>query len=66
MELTVWDHILGATRAATQQDIDILQAKADAYGRMIHESRAIEFSLSEKVGQINDRARMAKLGDISA
>ena len=66
MALTVWDSTLAASRGATQADIDILQAKADAYGRMIHESRAIEFSLSEKVGQITDRARMAKLGDISA
>jgi hypothetical protein len=65
MALTIWDAQLGASREATQEDIDRLQAKADAFGRLVHEIRAVEGSLFRTMSEIEERARMAKLsGDL--
>lgn len=57
MAVTVWDPDLGATREATQVDIDTLQAKADAYGRLVGEFRSVEEALFRSKFQIEERAR---------
>lgn len=57
MALTVWDQSLGASREATQEDIDIMQAKVNAFGRFVSEVRLYEQNLSAEIGQIQDRYR---------
>ena len=55
MALTVWDQSLGSTREATQQDIDLLQAQANALGRInaeitdvLQALRAVVISIQQK------------------
>ena len=66
MALTVWDSTLAASRGATQADIDILQAKAEAYGRLVNEFRSTDRALMDKMLEIDERARTSKMlsGDL--
>jgi hypothetical protein len=57
MALTIWDPAMGASREANQADIDVLQAKADAFGRFVAEFRGMEQRLSEDIAQIRERWR---------
>lgn len=59
MALTVWDEPMGASREATQQDIDILQAKVDAFGRFVTEFRHFEQRLANDIELIKERYRVS-------
>ena len=59
MALTIWDVAMGASREATQQDIDILQAKVNAFGRLVREFRHIEQELTHQIGEIQDQYRIS-------
>lgn len=66
MALTVWDQSLGSTREATQQDIDLLQAQANALGRINAEITGILQALRAEVISIQQKyQRSAELsGDL--
>lgn len=55
MPLTVFDAGLGASRDATQEDIDIMQAKVNAFGRLINEITDIQRGLRTEIVQIHNR-----------
>ena len=59
MALVIWDVAMGASRDATQQDIDIMQAKLDAFSRLIGEFRHIEGAMSNQIEQIKDQYRVS-------
>lgn len=59
MALTVWDEPMGASREATQQDIDIMQAKVDAFGRFVAEFRHYEQRLAAEIELIKERNRVS-------
>ena len=57
MALTVWDRTLGATRDATQEDIDALQAASDALGRLVAAVSETAADLRVQVHTIQQRYR---------
>lgn len=59
MALRMWDVAMGAARDATQEDIDIMQAKLNAFGRLITEFRQIEGTMTNEIGEIQERYRVS-------
>jgi hypothetical protein len=55
MALKVWDIHSNASREATQLDIDILEAKVNAFGRLLSTLRVIEAELGIQVTMIQQR-----------
>lgn len=59
MTLQVWDPVLAANRPARQEDIDILQAKVNAFGQMIVTFSDITKALGSTVQQIHNQYRVS-------
>lgn len=59
MALMIWDIGMGASREATQEDIDVLQCKLNAFGRLISEFRHIEQAMANEIGEIQRRYKVS-------
>lgn len=60
MTLQVWDPDLAANRPASQEDIDILQAKVDAYGRIVFDIAGVKGTLESTIRQIRAKYRVTE------
>lgn len=59
MALTIWDQRLGASREATQVDLDVAQAKIDAFGRLVTAFNEIGDDLLVRVNTIVRQAEQS-------
>lgn len=67
MPLTIWDQALGVSRELTQRDVDLMQAKINAYGKLLALSAQVQAEMFAEIGNIQQRYERSEQlsGDVS-
>ena len=60
MALTVWDQSLGASREATQLDIDVMQCKVTHIGAILFDLAKAQERMTQEVRAIQSRYRTSE------